>query len=126
MTQILTRLRITDGRRGLRKRPATCLHRDDTNAKFENKADHAISTYATPKHNSPGCVKSDQAAAILAKVNADNPDVLHVASPMSPIRLEERGGPFHKRGAVHSPLRPCQKSADLCLKALCLSLPLHF
>jgi hypothetical protein len=56
--------------------------------------DHAISTYATPEHYVPGCVKSDQTAAILAKVNADNPDVLHVTSPMSPIRLEERGGPF--------------------------------
>src|SRR5690349_20436619 len=52
-------------------RNATCLHCDDTNGIFENKADHAISTYATPKHHLPSCVKSDQAAAILAKVNAD-------------------------------------------------------
>jgi hypothetical protein len=60
---------------------ATRLHCDDTNGQFAHKADHAISTYATPEHYVPGCVKSDQTAAILAKVNADNPDVLHVTSP---------------------------------------------
>jgi hypothetical protein len=62
----------------------TCLHCDNASGQFAHKADYAISTYAAPEHNVPGCVKSDQAAAVLVKVNADNPDVFHVTSPMPP------------------------------------------
>jgi hypothetical protein len=78
---------------------AARLHRHDAARQLGRERSHTLTSHPTAQQDVPCRVQSDYAATVLAQVHAQYPNVLHVALRLpNLIKVEERGGPFHKVG----------------------------